>query len=243
MDTTELELQSSMNIKRSTSEKFFMKLRKHRRVIKELISITKNVGNDLLVSLGKSEHAAMKRCDSPPEFDKILDRNATIIPMPIFLAYMPPVYFRIFSRIVLGAMDAEAMISTTARYSINLSDLHWSLSRVDQDRFAEVIKFFIKYQLVIVSKNAKTGDMSIKLNEPYVHFYCGFTVSAISTIAKTHMLNEKEFVANKSYSWKDWKKVKPIVLTYEDIFDGQTKLPGVQEKTKKISSSNKKRRD
>ena len=188
-----------------------------KQVIGELIDIVHNAGNDL-IDKNKKEGKGQFVVYTPPKFEDIISKNATIVPMPIILAYLPSVYFRVFSRIVIGTLNPETMQSE-GNVRIDAEDLLDSLSEVDKPRFSEVIKFFIKYKFLypVVHDLPERKELVLMIADPYRHYYSGLTVSAMSVVAKTHMANNKEFLDEPKYKWREWKKVKPIVTTYDDL--------------------------
>ena len=193
------------------------KLNNSKRVIAELIDIVHDAGNDL-IDKNRKEGKGQFVVYTPPKFEDIVSKNATIIPMPIILAYLPPVYFRVFSRIVIGTLNPETMQSE-GNVRIDAEDLLDSLSELDKPRFSEVITFFIKYKFLypVVHELPERKELVLTIADPYRHYYSGLTVSAMSVVAKTHMANNKEFLDEPKYKWREWKKVKPIVTNYEDL--------------------------
>ena len=191
-----------------------------RKVILELIEIVNNAGNDL-IDHNRKEGKGSFVVYPPPKFEEIISKNATIVPMPIIFAYLPPVYFRIFSRIIIGTLNPETMQSE-GNVRINAEDLLDSLSVFDRPRFAEVIQFLIKYKFLYFAvhpkKNKKDKELLLLMADPYRHHYCGLTVSAMSVVAKTHMANtKKDFLDEPKYKWREWKKIKPVVINYDDL--------------------------
>ena len=193
------------------------KLFNSRKIILELIDIVDGAGNDLIdrnMKEGKGQFVVY----TPPKFEEIVSKNATIIPMPIVLAYLPPVYFRVFSRIIIGTLNPETMQSE-GNVRIDAEDLLDSLSVLDRPRFSEVIRFFIQYKFLypVVHDLPNRKELVLMIADPYRHYYCGLTVSAMSVVAKTHMANNKEFLDEPKYKWREWKKVKPVVTNYDDL--------------------------
>lgn len=196
---------------------FRKKINNSRKIIKELIEIVDGAGNDL-IDKNQKEGKGQFVVYTPPKFEEIVSKNATIVPMPIILAYLPPVYFRVFSRIIIGTLNPETMQSE-GNVRIDAEDLLESLSVIDRPRFAEVIKFFIKYKFLypVIHDLPERKELILTVADPYRHYYCGLTVSAMSVVAKTHMANNKEFLDEPKYKWREWKKVKPVVTNYDDL--------------------------
>ncbi len=193
------------------------RLSNSKQVIRELIEIVHDAGNDL-IDKNQKEGKGQFVVYTPPKFEEIVSKNATIIPMPIILAYLPSVYFRVFSRIIIGTLNPETMQSD-GNIRIDAEDLLDSLSVLDKPRFSEVIRFFIKYKFLypVVHDLPDRKELILTIADPYRHYYCGLTVSAMSVVAKTHMANNKEFLDEPKYKWREWKKVKPVVVNYDDL--------------------------
>ena len=196
---------------------FRKRLNNSRKVIQELIQITHDAGNDLIGPDGK-EGKGRFVVYCAPKFEEVLSKNATIVPMPIIMAYLPPVYFRVFSRIVIGALNPTTMQSEK-NITIDAEELLDSLSELDKPRFSEVIKFLIKYKFLFPVVWNEDGKETLKLEitDPYRRHYCATSVTAMSIIAKTHMANNTGFLDNNKYKWREWKKIKPIVINFDDL--------------------------
>ena len=215
------DISEPINLRRRAKvQKYRERLKRNAKFFKELWEITDNTGNDLIRVTTVSGKLAYQRrlLDSPPMFDQIMDKNATIVPMPIILAFMPTVYYRIFVRFIILTMDTTALSFNKTHNSIYLHDFYTTLSKVDQLRFDEVILFLLKSQILCMTKGISMNDeWTIELNSPYRYYYCGLTVSAMSAVAKTHITNKREFMSNDKYRWKEWKKLKPHVLDFDRL--------------------------
>ena len=206
--------------RRARVQKYRERLKRNAKLFKELWEITDNTGNDLIrvTTIGGRLAAQRRLLDSPPLFDEIMNKNATIVPMPVILAFMPTVYYRIFVRFIILTMDATALSFNKTHNSLYLHDFYTTLSKVDQLRFEEVILFLLKSQILCMTKGISENDeWTIELNAPYRYYYCGLTVSAMSAIAKTHITNKREFLSNDKFRWKEWKKLKPLVLDFDNL--------------------------
>jgi len=196
------------------------RLNNSRQIIQELIEIVDGAGNDL-IDRNHKEGKGQFVVYTAPKFEEIMTKTATIVPMPIIFAYLPPVYFRIFSRIIIGTMNPENMQSE-GNIRMDAEELLASISATDRPRFSEVVKFLIKYKILFFAvhdkKEGRKGkQLLLLLADPYRHYYCGLTVSAMSVVAKTHTANNREFLDVPKYKWREWKKVKPIVVNYDDL--------------------------
>ena len=193
------------------------RLNNSRQIMQELIDIVDGAGNDL-IDKNQKEGKGQFVVYPAPKFEEIVTKNATIVPMPIVLAYLPAVYFRVFSRIIIGTLNPETMQSE-GNIRIDAEDLLESLSEFDKPRFSEVIKFFIKYKFLypVVHDLPERKELVLTIADPYRHYYCGLGVSAMSVVAKTHMANNRDFLNEPKYKWREWKKVKPVVVSYDDV--------------------------
>ena len=195
------------------------RLNNSRQVIQELIEIVHGAGNDL-IDKNHKEGKGQFVVYTAPKFEEVISKNATMIPMPIIFAYLPPVYFRIFSRIIIGTLNPDTMQSE-GNIRMDAEELLASLSFIDRPRFPEVIQFLIKYKILFFAvhekKEGEGKQLLLLLADPYRHYYCGLTVSAMSVVAKTHMANNREFLDAPKYKWREWKKIKPILTNYDDL--------------------------
>ena len=189
--------------------------------MRALKKIAENSGNDLVKRV-KNINGFDFIFNSPPEMDDILNHNGTLIPIPIVLAFMPSAYFRVFARIIMITMDTTFLCSHKEPVKLPLTALHNSLSRIDQARFFEIISFFLKMRICVLEKASADKDYILKLAQPYCDFYCAMSISAVTTLLKTHCMQFKDHISNTHYKWHQYKKVKPIIqdtFEYKDLLD------------------------
>lgn len=193
------------------------KLDKSKKVISELIRVVHNGGNDL-IDRDHNEKRGRFVVYAPPKFEEIISKNASIVPMPIIFAYLPSVYFRIFARIIMGTLNPETM-QFDGNFTFSAEELLDSLSVADKSRFKEVVRFLIQYKFLYFTIHEKDGikRMNLSIADPYRNHYCGVTVTAMSVVAKTHMANNGEFLDEPKQKWREWKKIKPIVVDFDSL--------------------------
>ena len=187
--------------------------------MRALKKIAENSGNDLVRKI-KQKQGFDIIFNSPPEMDGILNNNGTLIPIPIVLAFMPSAYFRVFARMIMITMDTTFLCSHKEPVKLPLTAFHNSLSKIDQARFFEIISFFLKMRICALEKNRGEKEYLLKLARPYCDFYCAMSISALTTLFKTHCMRFKDHVSNTHYKWHQYKKVKPIIpdtFEYKDL--------------------------
>ena len=215
MKKSKIFIKSRPNVKKN---KFFTRLSNSQKVMETLIGIVYGTGNDKIDVSRKDEGRFIVY--PAPGFEEIMTHTATMVPMPLMFAYLPRVYFSIFSRLIIATMDPVTMVSARP-VAVKATDLYKTLPFSDKKRFPEVIKFFIKYKLLdarMTEKNGKT-ELVINLADPYRNFYCATNVAAMTIVAKTHMVNNASDHLSDGgrWKWREYEKVKPIIVNYDDL--------------------------
>ena len=198
------------------------RIRRNLKTMRVLKNVAENSGNDLVKKIKGHSGKEIIYFNSPPNMDGILNSSGTMMPIPLVLAFMPTAYFRVFSRIVMVTMDTTFLCSHKDPFRISLTAFYNSLSKIDQCRFYEIISFFLKLRILNLEKPYGTDEYLLGLAPPYCNFYCGMSVSAVSTLVKTHCMQFKDHISNTHYKWHDFKKIRPIIpdtFEYKDLSD------------------------
>ena len=117
-------------------------------------------------------------------------------------------------------MDTTFLCFHKEPVKLPLTAFHNSLPKIDQSRFFEIISFFLKMRLCILEKSRDDKEYLLELAPPYCDFYCSMSITAVTTLLKTHCMQFKDHVSNTHYKWHQYRKIKPIIpdtFEYKDL--------------------------
>lgn len=203
---------------------FKKRLEHNLKLFSEMIEAGKGAGSDLIRvakkgGMGPASKGRQYVPYLPPLMGDILEKNGTMLPMPIVLAYTPPAYFRIFSRFVLATMDPNTLRNSGKPMMIEINELFSSLSKIDRARFAEVIKFLLHSKIITAKKAG--NKLFLALEQPYKFFCFPMSTAAMSVVSKTNMIKKNQLHISADYKWNAWAKILPISVNFEDFFGGE----------------------
>lgn len=190
-----------------------VRLKNSEGVFRNLIDLYKNTGNDIFMDDKKNVRAFRIGED----IVDILNKNGTIVPMPIIFSYLPAHYFRLACRMIQLTLDPRTLSSGKSKPVLAI-DLYNTLPIYDRIRFFETASFLLKMRFIVFTHTEDPKKMCVSLCDPYKSHYCAVSVSAMTAIAKSYLANNPDFIAFEKYGWSTTpKKMPTIPLDFDNL--------------------------